>query len=336
MRKKLQVAVLTICMTATMLSGCTIGETEFVIDLNTVGRDDVISINGEECSQKEAKLYLCNYQNLYGNEYGINLWDYEFSTEDAPSSLEEYVKDITLLQLSNIMCMNQMAEQMELTFTEEEKELVKQVTDEYYASLSQYELEHIGMDKKELEKYYTKYARAEKLYEHLTQGVNEEVSVDEARVMHIQQIYVTSLEKAKEVAEKLEDGGDFLKIAGAYNEASVIETTVARGDLPEKVEAAAYALDDDEQTQMVETEKGYYFIKCISKFDEELTEKNKENIIAKRRKEQFDDVFTAFTEEAEFQINQKLWDSLTVDTSGEIRTDSFFEVYDSYFGENEN
>lgn len=335
MRRKIQIIILTICVVSAMLSGCTIGDTEYVLEISSVGRNDVFSINGKDCSKEEAKLYLCNYQNLYGNAYGVNLWEYEFDAEDAPATLEEYVKDITILQLSNIMCMNQLADQMVISLTEEENILVEKAAEEYYDSLSEYERDYIGMSKKELKKFYEKYAIAKKLYDHLTQGVNEEVSVDEARVIRIQQIFVESIETAEVVQNKLAGGDDFYNVAGTYNEGTVIETTIARGQLPEEVEQKAYALDNGQQSEMIRTEEGYYFIKCISKNEEELTEKNKDNIIVKRRKEQFDDVFDAFVEESEFEINQKLWDSITVDTSGKIETDSFFEVYDHYFTEEE-
>ena len=320
-------------MILAQLTGCTIGETEYVLDLNTVGRNDIISINGEECSQEEAKLYLCNYQNLYGSEYGVNLWDCKFPEEGLPCSLEEYVKDITILQLSNIMCMNQLAKQKGIALTEEELALVKETANAYYKSLSKAELAYMDMDKNDLEGFYEKYALAEKLYNTLTQGVNEEVSLDEARVIRIEQIYVTSLEKANEVQKKLEDGDKFTNVAGAYNEAVMVETTITRGQLPKEVEDVAYTLDNDAHSGMIKTEYGYYFVKCLSKNEEELTEKNKEDIIIKRRKEQFDDVFNAFVEESEFVINQKAWDKITVDTSGEITTNSFFEVYETYFAE---
>ena len=320
-----------IIMILAQLSGCTVGDTEYVLDLNTVGRNDILSINGEECSQEEAKLYLCNYQNLYGTEYGVNLWNCQFPTEGLPCSLEEYVKDITILQLSNIMCMNQLAEQKGISLNSEELSLVKETATAYYKSLSKAELSYIGMDKNDLEDFYEKYALAQKLYHTLTQGVNEEVSLDEARVIRIEQIHVTSLEKANEVQKKLEAGDKFTNVAGAYNEAVTVETTVVRGQLPKAVEDVAFTLDNEAQSGMIKAEHGYYFVKCLSKNEEELTEKRKEDIIMKRRKEQFDDVFSAFVDESEFVINQKAWDKITVDTSGEIKTNSFFEVYDTYF-----
>ena len=69
---------------------------------------------------------------------------------------------------------------------------------------------------------------AEKLYQTLTQGVEEEVSDDEARVIRVQQIYVSDVQTAKKVQKLLNDGDDFASIAGTYNEKGKVETTVAR------------------------------------------------------------------------------------------------------------
>lgn len=330
MCKKIRLKVLALLCAASLLSGCTIGEKEYVLDLNYVGRNDVISINGEECSMEETKLYLCNYQNIYGKEYGVNLWEYEFSTEDISVTLEEYVKDITLLQLSNVLCMNQLAKQMDVKLTNEEMKLVEDASQKYYASLNEAEKKYMGIDQKEMQSFYKKYATAKKLYEQLTQGVDEEVSVDEARVLRIQQIFVASLDTAKEVQNKLKNE-DFSKVAAKYNESEQVEITVVRGELPKIVEKAVYALNDGEKTGMIKTETGYYFVKCLSKNEAELTEKNKTTIIERRRKEQFEDEFHAFVERSTFEINQKAWDSIAIDTSGSIVTDSFFEIYDGYF-----
>ena len=77
----------------------------------------------------------------------------------------------------------------------------------------------------------------------------------------------------------------------------------------------------------------YYFIKCINKFDEELTEENKKNIVVKRRKEQFDDKYTEFINASLFELNEKVWEDIKVDTSGSIKTKSFFDTYEKYFTE---
>ena len=108
---------------------------------------------------------------------------------------------------------------------------------------------------------------------------------------------------------------------------------MARGEYPQVVDDVAFRLDNNEQSDLIQTEDGYYFIKCINKFDKDLTEANKENIVVKRRKEQFDDRFIEFVESSQFELNEKVWDSIKVDASGEIKTKSFFDVYEKYFTE---
>lgn len=333
MKRKLVTLFMAVTLLSSTLTGCTIGNTEFVWNTNSVGRNNVFSINGSKCTKEEARLYLCNYQNIYGYEYGVNLWEYDYSKMDSDASLEDYVKDVTLSELSNVMCMEQLAKQQELTLTEEELEKVEQAADEYYESLSKEEIAYIGLDKNELKGFYKKYALAQKLYNTLTQGINEEVSDDEARVIRIQQIYVKSEEVALQVQQKLANGEKFDSLASNYNEADAIEKTLARGEYPKEVDNVVFHLDNNEESGMITTEEGYFFIKCLNKFDEELTEANKENIIVKRRKEQFDDKFIEFIEASQFELNEEVWEDIKVDTSGDITTNSFFEVYDKYFTE---
>ena len=332
MKKRLGGLILAVALASSTLTGCTIGNTEFVIDLNNVGRNDVFSINGQECSKEEAKLYLCNYQNLYGYEYGIDLWQYDYSAMDEDKTLEAYVKEVTLAQLANVMCMNQLAEEYDMVLTEDEQVILDKMVDEYYESLSKEEISYIGLDKGELKGFYESYAIAQKLYKELTQGINEEVSDDEARVILVQQIYVKDKADAKAVQKKLKKGEDFATVASNYNEAKAIEIYLARGDYAQAVDDVAFHLNEEEQSGMITTEDGYYFIKCLDKYVEDKTEENKEKIVIKRRKEQFDDVFQEFIENSEYEINTKLWDEVKVDTSGNIKTKSFFSLYEKYFG----
>lgn len=331
--RKLTLGILAVYMASVLLTGCTIGDTEYVLDIEAVvpQGNHVFSINGSKCTQEEAKLYLCNYQNLYGNEYGMNLWEHDFGAMQKDETLASYVKDITLSQLANIICMNLLADNKEITLTDVEKKMAEVAAKEYYASLSAAEIAYMGVDLEQMEEFYTRYAIAEKLYATLTQGVNEEVSDDEARVIRVQQIFVTVQEDALAVQKKLAAGDDFASVASNYNEADTIETTMKRGEYPSDVDEEAFNLDNGQQSDMIITTEGYYFIKCLSKFEAELTELNKLNIIAQRQKQQFDDVFHAFIVASEFDLNEQIWDDIDIDTSGNIKTDSFFEVYDKYF-----
>ncbi|MBR3811523.1 MAG: peptidyl-prolyl cis-trans isomerase [Agathobacter sp.] len=324
---------LAVMMLSATLTGCTIGNTEIVFDMNTVGQNHVFSVNGEKCSKEEARLYLCNYQNIYGTAYGLNLWEYDLGEKEKNGSLESYVKDVTLSQLTNIMCMEQLAKQEKITLTEAEKKKVRAAAEEYYKSLSKKERSYMDINKNKIEDIYEKYALAQKLYNTLTQGVDEEVSDDEARVIRIQKIFVSKNETALLVQQKLLNGEKFENLVSTYNEGEKTTINLSRKEAPKAVEDVAFCLDNNEVSDMITTEEGYYFIKCLNKFDEELTEENKKNIIVKRRKEQFDDKYLTLIETSEFELNERVWESIKIDASGEIKTKSFFEIYEKHFSE---
>ena len=297
-KSKIAAVVLSISV---LLGGCSLGKNDIVFTTG-LSANEVFKIEHEKVSLAEAKVYLCNYQNLYGNVYGIDLWEQQYQTDD----LEQYVKDVTLSEMTRVICMDQLAEQKEITLSKEEKTNLKLAAKEYYALAS-------------------------KVYTSLTTGVNEEVSDDEARVMEAQQIYVKDQNRAGEVASRLANGEDFRTVAADYNEAAQIDITFGRDEMPKEVEDIAFNLNDDEISGSIATEDGYYFIKCINKFNQELTDANKVKIVKKREKEAFNDEYDAFVADLSSSLNEKVWDELELKTDGTITTNSFFEVLDKYY-----
>lgn len=324
-KNRLRAAVCVLCMSL-LLGGCRIGNREIVVS-GTLTDKQVFKINKTACGLKEARVYLTNYQNIYGTAYGIDLWKHDF----GENSLEKYVKDITLEKLAYVVTMDLLAESQGVALTEEEMAQAGEAAKEYYASLSQEEIEYLGVTESDILEYYSHYALARKLYQSLTSSVNEEVSDDEARVIEMMQIFVRDGTKASEVAARLENGDDFASVANNYNQLSAIQVTVSRDELPEEVEQVAFQLDDGEISGKIETDGGYYFVKCLNKYNEELTEANKSNIVEKREKEAFDDVYNTYVTGLSSDLNQELWENLELDTSGTISTDSFFEVFEKYF-----
>lgn len=323
-RKWIQMIPVTIAMLM-CLGGCQIGNRQIVVS-GSLSDKQVFKIGSATCGVKEAKVYLTNYQNIYGTAYGLNLWEHDFGDD----SLTQYVKDITLEELTHVVCMDLLAESQEVSLSEEEKANVASAAKEYYASLSEDEVAYLAVTESDIAEYYAHYALAQKLYHSLTNGVNDEVSDDEARVIEIMQIYVTDETKEAEVLSKLKNGDDFASVANNYNQLSSIQVTVSRDELPAEVEKVAFDLDNGEISDEIPVDHGYYFIKCLNKYDEELTEANKSNIVEKREKEAFDDIYNEYVSGLSSYLNQNLWDELELDTDASIATDSFFEVFEKY------
>ena len=317
-----------LCGMSLLLTGCRIGNKNIVVS-NILNDRQVFKIEGTVCSLKEARVYLPNYQNIYGTAYGVDLWKHDFGDD----SLVKYIKAVTMEELTQVVSMDLLAQSREVALSEDELSAISEAAAEYYASLSKEENTYLEVTESDISEYYQHYALAQKLYNSLTNSVNEEVSDDEARVIEIMQIFVADSTKASDVAAKLERGDDFASVANNYNELSSIQTTVARDELPKEVEEVAFNLDNGQTSSMIQAGKGFYFIKCLNKYNEELTEANKSNIVEKREKEAFDDVYNQFVAGLNSSINKDMWDELTLDTTDGIQTDSFFEIFEKHCGE---
>lgn len=103
---------------------------------NTLNNRQVFRIGNVSCGLKEAKVYLVNYQNIYGTAYGLDLWQHDF----GDSSLENYVKNITMQELAQVVCLDQLAKEKEMELSEEENGKIAQAAEEYFASLTEDEL----------------------------------------------------------------------------------------------------------------------------------------------------------------------------------------------------
>ena len=150
--------------------------------------------------------------------------------------------------------------------------------------------------------------------------------------MEVMQIYVTDESRAAEVVAKLESGVDFAGVANMYNELENIQCYMSRDDVPEEVEKIAFSLDNNEISGKIAVTGGYYFIKCLNKYHEDLTEDNKITIVEKREQAAFDGVYKEFIVTLDSYINEDVWDSLKLDTTSTIQTDSFFKVFEKYCG----
>jgi len=318
--------LLAVCLLfCVLLTGCQIGDKSIVV-LKPLSNRYVFQLGDVSCSVKEAKIYLANYQNIYGEAYTLDLWEHDFGDE----SLEEYVKTITLNKLVTVACMTQLAGQQGLALTEEDEANILEAASAYYDSLTEKDKGYLNVSEVEIAEYYRHYVLAQKVYYYLTGEINGEVSDDEARVMEVMQIYVTDPEDAAIVREKLQNGEDFASVANMYNELPSIQANICRDDLPEEAELVAFRLDNNEVSEVIAVENGYYFIKCLDKYNEALTEANKVTIVEKREKEAFDDVYNEFVESLTSYINEDVWETLKVDSTSEVVTDSFFDVYEIY------
>lgn len=340
-------AVLVLALGA--FSACS-GRGSRVVFTTGFGRDEVFRIDDVKCTKAEIMVYLVTTQNRYESVFGPEIWN--VSREDV--TLEENVKDTVLARIAQIKTMCLLAKDRELELDDRETALAVQAAAEYFGSLTEAEVALLNVSEEDIVNMYSEYALANKVYRDIIGDVNPEISDDEARTITVQQIMLRTwmndgsgarVEYADDVKRSVyekvcgirkmavEGGQDFLELASRYSDEANITFSFGKGELDPVFEEAAFSLETDEISQVVETKDGYHIIKCINTFDREQTDLSKLEIVEKRRKEAFGEVYDAFAEPLVRQLNTKLWEEITLVHDEELTTMNFFDVYEKYFGE---
>lgn len=338
-----------LCLSLLLLAGCgEEGSGAKVVFTTGFGKDEVFRIGSGVCTVPEMMVYLTNTQNQYESVYGPEVWN--ISREGV--TLEENVKETVLAKIAQIKTMYLLAQDRGVDLDEAEEEKVEQAAAEYFESLNDKERELMGADVDTIEQLYREYALADKVYRYIIQDVNPEISDDEARTITVQHIlfrtYTTdgagrrvdysgemkeeAYRKACEVRQEAADGEhDFVDLASRYSEDATITYSFGKGEMDAGFEEAAFSLETEEVSQVVETEAGYHIIKCLSTFDREQTDLNKLEIVEERRREVFGQEYDAFVETLARQLNTKRWEEIVLLHDDEVATKEFFDVYARYF-----
>lgn len=190
----------------------------------------------------------------------------------------------------------------------------------------------MDLDLKDVESLCRDHVLSRKVYAEITKDVNTEVSDDEARIITVQQIWLDSRESAENVKEKLEEGKEFINLASVYSKDGQITYTFGRGEKEEAYEAAAFELENEEVSDIIEMEDGFYILKCIDNFDREATEANKVTMVEKRRDEIFGKVYEELIANTPSEFNTRLWEKVHFEDWIGESSRNFLEVYNSYFG----
>lgn len=345
LKKYLWLPVL-IILEASLLTGCKKDGTRVVL---TTGFDEsvVFKIEDITCTEAEVMVYLVNTENVYNNVFGEKIWQVPY--EDG--NVETQYKESILARLAQIKAMNLFARDNNIELSSKEEDLVTQAAKEYYNSLTKAEIDLLSVDLNTIQKMYTEYALANKVYETVTSSVNPEISDDEARTVTVRSILIKTyamdkdgnrieysedmkndaMKRAYELSARIKAGEEFEILAADYNEDEKTLYSFPRGVMPSAIEEAAFNMSEDEVSDVIATEYGFHIIKCITNFDQEQTDLSKLTIVDMRKQEAFTEKYDSYISSLTSNLNKELWDSISYSRTEGVSTTSFFETYDSYF-----
>ncbi|MBR5509216.1 MAG: peptidyl-prolyl cis-trans isomerase [Lachnospiraceae bacterium] len=307
-----------------LLGGC--ANTKIVLTTG-LAEDEIFRIGDVSCELSEGLVYLVNQKNQYENVYGIEMWDHDF----GEMTVEEYLKSQIISQLAQVKSMILLAEEHEIVLDEQELASAAAAAADYYASLSQQELETLNIDQQQIQKMYEDYCLAYKAYDQITEDVSVEISDDEARIIQIQQIFVPERNLARELKEKLDEGESFESIAANYSKASQTTLSIARGDKREEYEAVAFDLNNEEISDVFEADGGYYILKCLDTYMEEESDANKLRVAQQQKTMKFQEIYEGLMKDTLSEYQEKLWNGVRFEDYEDVETCTFFDIYKKYF-----
>lgn len=337
-RKIVLMLVVVLCM----LCGC--GKN---VKITTgLSKDEIFKFADETVPLNEMLLVLVNEKNQYEESLGSDVWSRTF----GENSLEEEIKEKVKNQMIELTAIAQMAEENKTQLTEEEESLLKQAASEYVNSLEEEEKNAIGATEETVYDFYKKMYLSDKYYELKTSENEKEISDEEAKVIEVMYIYFKTGEKdiygnvqpyeeskkaevlatAQSVLEQVRQGADFQSLAGVYSDDTEYRSTFGRGVMEEAFEQAAFSLSSGETSELVQTESGYYIIKCVDDYLETSTEENKQNMKEKYKAEQFKEIYQPFLDKQELEFNRKVWEEISIHDYAQCKSKTIYDVYNQY------
>lgn len=265
-------------------------------------------------SQKNTCEELCTDQ----------IWSAQ--VDESGKTFEEYTKEQLKSFMDELKILTLLAEERNISLTEEEAAAMSQAAEEYLAALTPEDISYMGVDETSVNTMFHDYCLANKTVGELTKDLDMEVSDSEAKVIEISEVRTADQEKAQAVLDSVEAGASLEK-AASLEGLEVSSEKLGRADKGEDYDYAAFGLETGEISEIVEDEGEYCVIRCDNDYDQEATAQRKVQIYDARRQKAFQDIYSGFKEGITLNDSVKDWESLTFVGEAHAENADFFEIY---------
>lgn len=336
--KKLVIAGMCVCMTASTLAGCGVKSDSTVATVNGDKIPYSLVNFVVRYNQAQYEPIYTAYGSYLGLQSGTNIWSQSL---DGESTLGENMKSEIMESLEQMYLMEDHMEEYDVSITGEEREAIQAAADAFLAANDEKTLEAMTADKDTVERMLELNTIYTKMQTALQDTADTEVSDEEAAQRGITMAFFSTATSAdatpadatladaaeedatpgeakNEVREKAQKVLDEVKKGRQMEEAleevddtiTTTYTTYGEDDtnLSEELKAAADALTEEGQAaeELVETDSGYYVVQLTTTLDREATDEKKEEIISERRTEAFDSAVEGWKEEADISVKESV------------------------------
>ncbi|MDO4960897.1 MAG: hypothetical protein Q4E57_03440 [Eubacteriales bacterium] len=312
-------AVLTAVLASAFLSSCK--------GLELENKTEIV----EEYTEPQAMILVANERNRYENIYSDKIWEVSLGDENTGfdkltvQNVKQFMEELKLL------CM--LAEERGITATSQERDMIRQATDEYMNGLTEADIAYIGCDRTDVQKLYTDYFIADKLLKSITDKVDSEISDSEVKVIKIQQIGTTDLKKAKAILKRVKiDGVNFNSMASRYTETDTIDRIIMRTGSDDLLEKTAFALEEGQTSNILAIGDMFYIINCVDGYAEDETFARKERLKKALNNDTVMKELEPYRKEHNIIFVERFWNDLEFSGATGSTAENFFDIYNEVMG----
>ena len=320
-------------LSAGMLAGCS-GTIDTGAVVATVGEEDITL----GVANFYARMTQGQYETYYAGMMGMTGEDMWVQEVEEGKTYEQAVKDSIMTELENLYIIAQHAAEYEVSLTEEEQDAIREAAIRFDELNSDETKEAVSGYRKDIEKYLELLTIQNKMDSKMKEGVDEEVSDEEAAQKAMKYVYfsfsstddsgntvdLSDEEKdalrtdAQTLADRVKAGEDMTAVAEemgltANDLTFDEESTGPNEDLVAEVNGFA---EEGECTDPIESDLGLYVGQLTSLLDRDATDQEKTNIVEERRQEQYDSLLEEWRDAVTIEVDEKVWEKVDFNDTG--------------------
>ncbi len=331
MKRKIAGLFALLLTVATAVTGCS---GRITLD----GAAEAASVNGVSIPLSEVNFYLryqqSQMQSMYGAYFGEDFMSQDLMGTGTPYG--ETVRDTVVDTLEEYYIVEANAEDLGVSLSEEEKAAASEAAQAFLAANDSETLEAMTADETSVTHVLELAALQSKVYQALAQTIDTNVPDEEVaqkRISYVRNditgttdengntVALSDAELAEkeivmdEILKEAQESGD---LSAAAEDHDLTATTVTYGEdnnssLNEDLKAAADELGEGEFSDVIKTDSAYYIVYMESLFDEEATETERQNVLAEREQEAYDNWLNPLRDAAEITVNDDVLDTIPLE-----------------------
>lgn len=316
LRKKAVVLAAVTAFAMSSLAGCS---KDYSVDNNKVA----VVVGDSEITLGALNFYLrydqSNVEEAYAATLGENFWRADVETD---FTFEEYEKENIISAMAQMYILEDHMSEMGVELTADHLAKIEAAADAFIAANTDGVSKLVSGDRDVIIEVLKKCTISVMMYNEIIKDVSTEVSDFEAAqkrlayvgFMETENITLEgAIEEANLLLEEAMNNGSLVEVAEAQD-APVYEYTFDSNttSIAKEIVEAADKLKEGEFAELVQVDDKYYVVQLISEFDEEATDAKKEEIVANRQNEKFEEVYKPWQDATVIAIDDKVVEDISL------------------------